>query len=480
MPRRIVAKKSRKSTPLGALAANHAPHKIRQRSNASTNPDRVVLPNKRPHSVRDKSTIKRLNMYNEKPDPIQRAKRPDKPAVIEPDRRWFGNTRTVTQKELETFRHEVREAVHNPYSVLLSKTQLPMALINEPSFTERKPPLLNIEPFENTFGPKARRKRPKLSEMAIEDIIQKAEERNVGYEESKDSNIKVEPEAKDLVRDKRLEAGQSKRIWEELYKVLDSSDVVCQVIDVRDPIGTRCPHVENQLKKQPHKHMLLILNKCDLVPTWVTTGWVKTLSKEYPTVAFKSSITNPFGKGTFIQLLRQFDKLHKDKKSISVGFIGYPNVGKSSVINTLRNKAVCKVAPVPGETKVWQYITLTKRIYLIDSPGVVYDTGDSEAQLVLKGVIRPEKLDDATVYIEALMARVKPEHMANMYEIEKWADAEDFMTQLGQKQGRLLKGGEADLNTIAKILLHDWLNGKIPFFVAPPRTEELAEEAPIA
>lgn len=472
MPKRLLAKKSRKNTPLGGLSAAHNPHKIRQRSNASTNPDRVVLPNKRPHSVRDKSTIKRLNLYNDKPDAIQRKKRPDKPAVIEPDRRWFGNTRIVTQKELETFREEVREAVHNPYSVLLSKTQLPMALINEPSITEHKPPLLNIEPYENTFGPKARRKRPKLSEMDLPGIVQKVTERNGDYEESKDSNIKVEVEARDLVRDKRLEAGQSRRIWEELYKVLDSSDVVCQVIDVRDPLGTRCPHVENQLKKQPHKHMILILNKCDLVPTWVTTGWVKILSKEYPTIAFKSSITNPFGKGTFIQLLRQFDKLHKDKKSISVGFIGYPNVGKSSVINTLRNKAVCKVAPVPGETKIWQYITLTKRIYLIDCPGVVYDTGDSEENLVLKGVIRPEKLDDATSNIDALLARVKPEHIASIYELEKWEDSEDFMTQLAQRQGRLLKGGEPDLNTIAKILLHDWLNGKIPFFVPPPREEE--------
>ena len=51
--------------------------------------------------------------------------------------------------------------------------------------------------------------------------------------------------------------------------------------------------------------------------------------------------------------------------------IGYPNVGKSSVINTLRSKKVCNVAPIAGETKVWQYITLMKRIYLIDCPGKI-------------------------------------------------------------------------------------------------------------
>ena len=76
---------------------------------------------------------------------------------------------------------------------------------------------------------------------------------------------------------------------------------------------------------------------------------------------------------------------------------GYPNVGKSSVINTLVKKKSCKVAPVPGETKVWQYITLMKRIYLIDCPGVVYPSSDGEVELVLKGVVRAEKLSDPAV-----------------------------------------------------------------------------------
>jgi nuclear GTP-binding protein len=58
--------------------------------------------------------------------------------------------------------------------------------------------------------------------------------------------------------------------------------------------------------------------------------------------------------------------------------VGYPNTGKSSVINSLMAKKCCKTAPIPGETKVWQYIALMKRIFLIDCPGVVGDTGDNE------------------------------------------------------------------------------------------------------
>jgi nuclear GTP-binding protein len=124
------------------------------------------------------------------------------------------------------------------------------------------------------------------------------------------------------------------------------------------------------------------------VPSWVTKRWLHYLSREFPTLAFHASITNPFGKGALLSLLRQLARLRSDKQAISVGLVGYPNTGKSSVINALRTKKVCKTAPVPGQTKVWQYVTLMKRIFLIDCPGVVYNrTGDSEAATVLKGVV---------------------------------------------------------------------------------------------
>ena len=105
--------------------------------------------------------------------------------------------------------------------------------------------------------------------------------------------------------------------------------------------------------------------------------------------------------------MRQFDNFHKDKKTVSVGFIGYPNVGKSSIINTLKNTTVCKSAPIPGETKVWQYIRLTKRIYLIDCPGVVYyREGQNDMATVLKGVVRSEKIQDPSYYVEGILKKV--------------------------------------------------------------------------
>jgi nuclear GTP-binding protein len=81
----------------------------------------------------------------------------------------------------------------------------------------------------------------------------------------------------DMAKDKRLLAGQSRRIWEELYKVfiiikvIDASDVILQIIDARDPMGTRCKHLEEHIKKNcPQKHLVLVLNKVDLIPPSVT------------------------------------------------------------------------------------------------------------------------------------------------------------------------------------------------------------------
>ena len=236
-------------------------------------------------------------------------------------------------------------------------------------------------------------------------------------------------------------------------------------------MGTRCHSVEKSLKsaQSRHTHLIFVLNKCDLVPTWVTARWIKVLSAEHPTIAFHASVTNPFGKGALIQLLRQFARLHADKPSISVGFIGYPNVGKSSVINSIRGKEVCKAAPIPGETKVWQYITLFRRVYLIDCPGVVYPSGDSsETDIVLKGVVRVANLRDPSVYVPGVLERVKPQYLQKAYNIDMWEDANDFLAKLARHNGRLLKGGNADINTAAKMVLEDFQRGLLAFYAEPP------------
>jgi len=185
-------------------------------------------------------------------------------------------------------------------------------------------------------------------------------------------------------------------------------------------------------------------------------------------------MTHAFGKGALISLLRQFGKLHSDKKQISVGVIGYPNVGKSSVINTLISKKSCKVAPIPGETKIWQYITLFRNIYLIDCPGVVVDTaGDTETDSVLKGVVRAERLETPEEFTDAILEAVKRDHIAAQYGLPKdgdgtWTSSMDLLEKIALKSGRLLKGGDPCIRSAAIALINDFQRGKLPHFVPPP------------
>ncbi|WOL14407.1 nuclear/nucleolar GTPase 2 [Canna indica] len=439
--------------------------------------------------ARSAATVRRLKMYSTRPKRDRKGKilkhdlqSKELPSTrIEPDRRWFGNTRVVNQKELEFFREELQNRLSNNYNVILKERKLPMSLLRDHQ-KQAKAHLLDTESFEDAFGPKNKRKRPKNLAFDYESLIKQADNSQDAFEQKSANNLSKEEEEedglRDLVRHTMFEKGQSKRIWGELYKVVDSSDVVVQVLDARDPQGTRCYHLEKHLKEHcSHKHMVLLLNKCDLVPAWATKGWLRLLSKEYPTLAFHASINKSFGKGSLLSVLRQFSRLKSDKQAISVGFVGYPNVGKSSVINTLRTKNVCKVAPIPGETKVWQYITLTKRIFLIDCPGVVYQNKDSETDIVLKGVVRVTNLEDASEHIGEVLKRVKKEHLQRAYKIDDWADENDFLVQLCKSTGKLLRGGEPDLMTAAKMILHDWQRGKIPFFVPPLKQEsDLSEK----
>ncbi|KAI0673917.1 NGP1NT-domain-containing protein [Trametes maxima] len=418
------------------------------------------------------------------------------PGRVQPDRRWFGNTRVISQTALDHFRTSLASKQNDPYSVLLRRNKLPMALLDDaanPNLRKRTH-IIETEPFKDTFGPKAQRKKPRLDVGTFEELgkasaaaAEEAESVVQGDGETgpiaSTSNTAEFQTHADII-EPIYAKGTSRRIYGELYKVIDSSDVIIHVIDARDPLGTLCESVLEYIRKEKaHKQVVLVINKCDLVPNWVTARYIQHLTPRYPTLAFHASPNHSFGKGSLIQLLRQFSQLHSDKKQISVGFVGYPNVGKSSVINTLKSGKVCNVAPVPGETKVWQYITLTKRIYLIDCPGIVPTSAkDSQTNTVLKGVVRVEALATPSEHIPALMERVKPIYLARTYGVplpdaadttRGW-EPETFLDKLARMKGRLLKGGEPDMEAVSKILLSDWVRGRIPFFVPPPeRSEEL-------
>ena len=209
-------------------------------------------------------------------------------ARVEPNRKWFGNTRVISQEALSSFREAVAERASDPYQVLLKTNKLPMSLIRDGSNVNglkqhQAKMAIETSPFGDTFGPKAQRKRVKLGVGTLEDLAGETAKQHDSYMEKHDQgkledgtpvvagdHAAVEEEAPTTAREPVFSKGQSKRIWNELYKVIDSSDVVLHVLDARDPEGTRCRSIEKYIREEaPHKHLVFVVNKCDLVPTKV-------------------------------------------------------------------------------------------------------------------------------------------------------------------------------------------------------------------
>lgn len=245
----------------------------------------------------DAKRVKALNMYKE--GKVQRnadgqitkaasyQSRDVPNARIEPNRKWFTNTRVVSQDTLNAFRDAMAEKANDPYQVLLKSNKLPMTLIRDGQDTNglkqhKAKMTVETSPFAEVFGPKAQRKRVKLSVSNLNDLADDTEKSMDTYQDRLEqakllSGTSGQAEDGDgqvtMAIEPVFDKGQSKRIWNELYKVIDSSDVVIHVLDARDPVGTRCRSVEKYLKEEaPHKHLIFVLNKCDLVPTSVAVS----------------------------------------------------------------------------------------------------------------------------------------------------------------------------------------------------------------
>jgi nuclear GTP-binding protein len=215
-------------------------------------------------------------------------------ARVEPNRKWFTNSRVIDQDALNSFREAMVERASDPYSVLLKSNKLPMSLIRDGEgkngIKQHKAKMtVEASPFGEVFGPKSQRKRVRLGVSSLEDLADDSVKSHETYldrlEQAKllsgtsgDAEAVGEAGVIDdghisSAREAIFNKGQSKRIWNELYKVIDSSDVVIHVLDARDPLGTRCRSVEKYIKEEaPHKHLIFVLNKCDLVPTGVAVS----------------------------------------------------------------------------------------------------------------------------------------------------------------------------------------------------------------
>ncbi|KAK4316977.1 hypothetical protein Pmani_011915 [Petrolisthes manimaculis] len=316
----------------------------------------------------------------------------------------------------------------------------------------------------------------------INELILTASERGEKYEAEK-----ALASNKDILTDR-----SAKAYYREFKKVVEAADVVLEVLDARDPLGTRVPQMESTITSGGKK-LVLVLNKADLVPRDNLEAWLKYLRREHPTVVFKSStqlqaanLSQVIGRVTkstidlvqssrcvgadvLMQLLKNYCRNKDVKMAITVGVVGIPNVGKSSLINSMKRTKSCGVGATPGFTKSVQPIQLDSKIKLLDCPGIVLPGGDvSDASAALRNAVKVEDLDDPCKPVEAILARASKSQLMIYYRIPDFNNTDEFLARLARRLGKIKRGGIPDKESTARKVLHDWNCGLIKYYTEPP------------
>lgn len=307
--------------------------------------------------------------------------------------------------------------------------------------------------------------------------------------------------------------GSSRKAHDKVFKqVVDQADVVLYVLDARDPEGTRSREVERMVMAAASggKRLILVLNKIDLVPPPVLKAWLIHLRRYFPTLPLRASGSAPNAQtfnhrdltvqstsSTLFKSLKSFAASKQLKRAISVGVIGYPNVGKSSVINALLSRlggrggaAACPAGAEAGVTTSIRAVKIDSKLTLLDSPGIVFPSApegesaakkavEAHAHLILLNAIPPRQIEDPIPAVTLLLKRLSasPElfqKLMDVYDLPPLLSTlsgdstTDFLVQVARKRGRLGRGGVPNLTAAGMTVVTDWRDGRIQGWVDAP------------
>ncbi|WP_096203862.1 GTPase [Candidatus Methanoperedens nitratireducens] len=243
-----------------------------------------------------------------------------------------------------------------------------------------------------------------------------------------------------------------------LKEVIKKADILLEVVDARFPDETRNSEVERDIARSK-KPFIIVLNKCDLVSKETIEKTRSRLSQIAPTVFV--SIKDRFG--TTMLRHKILETAGIKGRDILVGSLGYPNTGKSSVINGVAGKHKASTSPISGHTKGLQLVNAGSRIMFIDTPGVIpFGENDEYIQGIL-AVKDATHLQDpigvAMKIIEKMCAENKPA-LESFYHVTIEAqDSYDTLILIGRQSNFLRKKGEVDETRAAIKIINDWQKG---------------------
>lgn len=232
-------------------------------------------------------------------------------------------------------------------------------------------------------------------------------------------------------------------------EVIRKSDIVLEILDARFINETRNHRMEKKIRILIH-----VINKCD----YVDKKYLDRAKRELENCVYVSAKKH-IGTGLLRKKIKELAAKNKIKNPL-VGVVGYPNVGKSSVINALKGKASARTSSEAGFTKGKQYLKISSGIMMIDTPGVISREKKEEEELVLIDAKNPHSIQDPDLAVFRLMKN-HPGKVEKRYGVKIRRDKEAVIEDIAIKLNLKKKGNLPDIERASIKILRDWLDWKI-------------------
>jgi len=249
---------------------------------------------------------------------------------------------------------------------------------------------------------------------------------------------------------------KDKGLWSVVGEVIDEVDVVLEVCDARMPNITRNRKVE-RLVRSRRKKLIIVFNKSDLI----SESALQKIKRETKNAVFVSCKK----RHGFSNLRSMINRLKGSKNEIKIGVVGYPNTGKSSIINSLVGRKKALTSPIAGFTKGVQWITDGKGLLFYDTPGVIPIEEGDEVRKAIIGALSPQQIKNLDVVAEKIIELFLPDKkglIEKFYGVRiKNEKPREILEMIGKEKNYFMKGGVVDLNRTCVKVINDWQKGKI-------------------